>query len=246
MNKLNFKKIYDNLPKNRVNVDIFKEIDSTNDEAKRRDINSEFDIIIAEEQFKGRGRRGNKWYSPNSQNIYMTLCTENLISFEPTSLITGVICKNSIKNVNNAINVSLKWPNDILYKNKKIGGILVEKEHFNNKIKTIIGIGINLNIKNKKSWWGDLSEFNLQDQRNDLIVEIINNLIKAFDEKNNDWKEQWLKSCMHINKKIEIYGDSQRKNAIFVGIDDLGNALIETDNGIEVYKSGQISIKGIY
>ena len=206
MNKLNFKKIYDNLPKNRVNVDIFEEIDSTNDEAKRRNINSEFDIIIAEEQFKGRGRRGNKWYSPNSQNIYMTLCTENLISFEPTSLITGVICKNSIKNVNNAINVSLKWPNDILYKNKKIGGILVEKEHFNNKIKTIIGIGINLNIKNKKSWWGDLSEFNLQDQRNDLIVEIINNLIKAFDEKNNDWKEQWLKSCMHINKKIEIYG----------------------------------------
>ena len=246
MNKLNFKKIYDNLPKNRVNVDIFEEIDSTNDEAKRRNINSEFDIIIAEEQFKGRGRRGNKWYSPNSQNIYMTLSTENLISFEPTSLITGVICKNSIKNVNNAIDVSLKWPNDILYKNKKVGGILVEKEHYENKIKTIIGIGINLSLNNKKSWWGDLSEFNLQEQRNDLIVEIINNLIKAFDEKNNDWKEEWLNSCMHINQKIEIYDDKRKKNAIFVGIDDLGNALIETDNGIEVYKSGQISIKGIY
>ena len=246
MNKLNFRKIYDNLPKNRVNIDIFKEIDSTNDEAKRRDINSEFDIIIAEEQFKGRGRRGNKWYSPNSQNIYMTLCTENLISFEPTSLITGIICKNSIKNVNNAINVSLKWPNDILYKNKKVGGILVEKEHYENKIKTIIGIGINLNIKNKKSWWGDLSEFNLQEQRNDLIVEIINNLIKAFDEKNNDWKEEWLNSCMHINKKIEIYDHSGKKNAIFVGVDDSGNALIETDNGLELFKSGQITIKGIY
>ena len=246
MNKLNFRKIYDNLPKNRVNVDIFKEIDSTNDEAKRRDINSEFDIIIAEKQFKGRGRRGNKWYSPNSQNIYMTLCTENIISFEPTSLITGVICKNSIKNVNNAINVSLKWPNDILYKNKKVGGILVEKEHYENKIKTIIGIGINLNIKNKKSWWGDLSEFNLQEQRNDLIVEIINNLIKAFDEKNNDWKEEWLNSCMHINKKIEIYDHSGKKNAIFVGVDDSGNALIETDNGLELFKSGQITIKGIY
>ena len=155
----------------------------------------------------------------------MTLCTENLISFEPTSLITGVICKNSIKNVNSAVNVSLKWPNDILYKNKKVGGILVEKEHYENKIKTIIGIGINLSLKNKKSWWGDLSEFNLQDQRNDLIVEIINNLIKAFDEKDNDWKEEWLNSCMHINQKIEIYDDKRKKNAIFVGIDDLGNAL---------------------
>ena len=51
---------------------------------------------------------------------------------------------------------------------------------------------------------------------------------------------------MHINQKIEIYDDKCKKNAIFVGIDDLGNALIETDNGIEVYKSGQISIKGIY
>ena len=229
-----------------MNVDIFEEIDSTNDEAKRRNINGEFDIIIAEEQFKGRGRRGNKWYSPNSQNIYMTLSTENLISFEPTSLITGVICKNSIKNVNNAIDVSLKWPNDILYKNKKVGGILVEKEHYENKIKTIIGIGINLSLNNKKSWWGDLSEFNLQEQRNDLIVEIINNLIKAFDEKNNDWKEEWLNSCMHINQKIEIYDDKRKKNAIFVGVDDLGNAIIETDNGLEVFKSGQITIKGIY
>lgn len=247
MNKLSFEKIYENVPKNRVNIDIFEKIDSTNDEAKRITNNNEFNIIIAEEQSKGRGRKGNKWFSPNSGNIYMTLFTENQLSEDPASLITGVVCRNSIRNINERINISLKWPNDILYKNKKVGGILVEKEHYEKKIKTIIGIGINLSLKNKESSWGDLSEFNLQEQRNELVTEIINNLVRAFDKKNNNWKEEWLNACMHINREIQIYDNKNiKKNAIFRDIDDLGNAIIETDNGLEVFRSGHIKIKGIY
>ena len=247
MNKLSFEKIYENVPKNRVNIDIFEKIDSTNDEAKRITNNNEFNIIIAEEQSKGRGRKGNKWFSPNSGNIYMTLFTENQLSEDPASLITGVVCRNSIRNINERINISLKWPNDILYKNKKVGGILVEKEHYEKKIKTIIGIGINLNLKNKESSWGDLSEFNLQEQRNELVAEIINNLVRAYDKKNNNWKKEWLNGCMHINKEIQIYDNKNiKKDAIFRDIDDLGNAIIETDNGLEVFRSGHIKIKGIY
>ena len=247
MNKLSFEKIYENVPKNRVNIDIFEKIDSTNDEAKRITNNNEFNIIIAEEQSKGRGRKGNKWFSPNSGNIYMTLFTENQLSEDPASLITGVVCRNSIRNINERINISLKWPNDILYKNKKVGGILVEKEHYEKKIKTIIGIGINLSLKNKESSWGDLSEFNLQEQRNELVAEIINNLVRAYDKKNNNWKKEWLNGCMHINREIQIYDNKNiKKNAIFRDIDDLGNAIIETDNGLEVFRSGHIKIKGIY
>ena len=247
MNKLSFEKIYENVPKNRVNIDIFEKIDSTNDEAKRITNSNEFNIIIAEEQSKGRGRKGNNWFSPNSGNIYMTLFTENQLSEDPASLITGVVCRNSIRNINERINISLKWPNDILYKNKKVGGILVEKEHYEKKIKTIIGIGINLSLKNKESSWGDLSEFNLQEQRNELVAEIINNLVRAYDKKNNNWKEEWLNGCMHINREIQIYDNKNiKKNAIFRDIDDLGNAIIETDNGLEVFRSGHIKIKGIY
>ena len=247
MNKLSFEKILENVPKNRVNIDIFEKIDSTNDEAKRMPNSNEFNIIIAEEQSKGRGRKGNKWFSPNSGNIYMTLFTENQLSEDPASLITGVVCRNSIRNINERINISLKWPNDILYKNKKVGGILVEKEHYEKKIKTIIGIGINLSLKNKESSWGDLSEFNLQEQRNELVAEIINNLVRAYDKKNNNWKEEWLNGCMHINREIQIYDNKNiKKNAIFRDIDDLGNAIIETDNGLEVFRSGHIKIKGIY
>ena len=247
MDKLVKEKILENLPEKRLNISIFDEIDSTNDEAKRLTTSNEFNIIVAETQLKGRGRRGSKWSSPNSQNIYMTFCTENKISYAPASLVTGVICKKSINNINKEIEVSLKWPNDILYGNKKVGGILVEKEYYGKKIRTIIGIGINLNLKNKESWWGDLSKFDLKKQRNELINEIIRNLIKTFDDKNEEWKDEWRKSCMHMNKEIEVYDENNFvQKGIFKNIDDLGNAMIETNKGLEVFRSGQIKIKGIY
>ena len=103
MNKLNFENIHNNLPKNRVNVDIFEEIDSTNDEAKRISLENEFHLIITEKQSKGRGRHGKTWSSPDSQNIYMTICTQNDLSFVPESLVTGVICRNSINQINKCV-----------------------------------------------------------------------------------------------------------------------------------------------
>tara|TARA_Y100000768_G_scaffold172671_1_gene129234 strand:+ start:35 stop:778 length:744 start_codon:yes stop_codon:yes gene_type:complete len=247
LNKLNFENIYNNLPKNRVKVDIFEEIDSTNDEAKRISLENEFHLVIAEKQSKGRGRHGKTWLSPDSQNIYMTICTQNELSFAPESLITGIICKKSINNINKSINIGLKWPNDLILNKKKIGGILIEKEHYQNTIKTIIGIGINLNIEKKESWWGDLSEFNLENKRSDLISEITNNLIKVFDEKDFDWLEEWQQACVHMNKEIKIRNNKDEKqNAIFKGVDNFGNAIIETASGLGVFSSGQITIKGIY
>ena len=130
---------------------------------------------------------------------------------------------------------------------KKIGGILIEKEHYQNRVKTIIGIGINLNIEKKESWWGDLSEFNLENKRNDLIIEITNNLIKVFDEKDFDWLNEWRQACVHINKEIKIHKNNNKKeNAIFKDVDNFGNAIIETGTGLEVFSSGQVTIKGIY
>ena len=111
----------------------------------------------------------------------------------------------------------------------------------------IIGIGINLNIKKKESWWGDLSKFNLENKRNDLIIEITNNLIKVFDERDFDWQNEWRQACVHINKEIKIHKNNNKKeNAIFKDVDNFGNAIIETTSGLEVFSSGQITIKGIY
>ena len=139
------------MPSNRVNLKIYQEIDSTNDKAKKIKLQKDFHVIISEKQTKGRGRLGKKWSSPNSGNIYLTICTENDLSGAPISLITGLICKKAINKISNNSIIMLKWPNDILLNSKKIGGILVETEVCNKKIRTIIGIGINIKIKKEEA-----------------------------------------------------------------------------------------------
>ena len=247
MEKLNKDKILQNLPANKVNLEIFNEIDSTNDEAKRINIQKDFHVIIAERQTKGRGRLGKKWSSPNSGNIYMTICTENDHSNSPLSLITGLICKRAINKISNKLLVSLKWPNDILVKDKKIGGILVEKEIQKEITRTIIGIGININIKKQESWWGDLSNYNLETKRNELINLILLEFISMSKDMNPNWMDEWRDSCIHMNKQIKIeVGNSFKEEAFFKDIDENGNAIIETNEGKKVMSSGEISIKGVY
>lgn len=247
MIKLNKDKILKNLPLDKLKLDIYKEIDSTNEEAKRIKITHDFHVIISEKQTKGKGRLGKKWSSPNSGNIYMTICTENDLSISPISLVTALICKKAINKIAKQELIMLKWPNDILLNNKKVGGILVETEIYEEKTRTIIGIGINMSIKKEESWWGDLSKFNIETKRNVLINKILSDFIKISDNLNFNWIDEWRDSCIHMNKEIKIQdSDSLEKKAIFKDIDTRGNAIIETKEGQKVITSGEISIKGVY
>ena len=248
MNELNKDIILKDLPSKRLNLHIYDEIDSTNDEAKRIEGIKDFHIFISEKQTKGRGRHGKKWSSPNTGNIYMTISTnQNTSQISPISLISALICKKAIDKLIRKSSIMLKWPNDILFNDKKIGGILVETEINKENIKTIIGIGINLNINKEESWWGDLSKFALESKRNELINLILAEFLNIFDNSYDNWVDDWKKSCMHINKEIEIFdGEHLQKKAIFKDIDAQGNAVIESNEGEEVIATGQISIKGVY
>ena len=227
MKTLKKNEILKDLPIKRLNLHIFSEIDSTNDEAKRIDINKDLHVIIAEKQTLGRGRQGKKWSSPNSGNIYMSICTENDLSSMPISLIAGLACKNAIDKMSGQPLIMLKWPNDILLNNKKIGGILVEIESDQKKIRTIVGIGINLNIKKEESWWGDLSECGLETKRNELINFILSEFIEISNDLHFNWLNEWKNSCIHMNKEIMLENtNSFQKKGIFKYIDEKVNAII--------------------
>ena len=247
MKELNKKAILKDLKENDIDIRIFSSIDSTNNECKRQCFDKKYLLIIAEEQTKGRGRSGKNWISQKLGNVYMSFAFKNNLKNSPISLITGVIVHSILAKITQSKGFGLKWPNDILLKNKKIGGILVENEIQGNKIKTIIGIGINFNLEEKESWWGDLSEFSTIIERNDLINEITKNLIDYIENENLHWIDSWHHACSHLNKKVKVTsGNKKICEGVFIGINDDGSMNIRLDDKIENFKFGEVSIKGIY
>ena len=247
MKQLNKNTILSNLPQNRVNLTIYDEIASTNEISKDTRIKNEFNLILAEKQTAGKGRHGKNWHSPKSGNIYMSLSTKKVLNYAPLSLLVGIICANVLTEYTDKDVVGLKWPNDVVVNNKKIGGILIEKDVSNNETTTIVGIGINFLIDAKEKWWGDLSDFNASNNRDQIISMITSNIINLFEKKNEDWINEWLRYCIHIDKKVKIIKtNNTSEDAIFKSIDRDGSALLETETGIKIFNSGEISIKGVY
>ena len=247
MKELNKKAILKDLKENDIDIRIFSSIDSTNNECKRQCFDKKYLLITAEEQTKGRGRSGKNWISQKLGNVYMSFAFNNNLENSPISLITGTIVHSILTSITKSTDFGLKWPNDILLKNKKIGGILVENEIQGNKIKTIIGIGINFNLEEKESWWGDLSEFSKIIERNNLINGITKNLIDYIENENLHWIDSWHYACSHLNKKVKVNSGSKTIcEGIFIGINDDGSMNIKLDDKIENFKFGEVSIKGIY
>jgi len=102
-------------------------------------------VIIAEEQTKGRGTKGRSWYSAKNKGLYASaiLYPENPdISLIP--LMTGLAVKKAI-NESLRVSVGLRWPNDLVWEEKKFGGILCESDFLGDRLNyVILGIGLNL------------------------------------------------------------------------------------------------------
>lgn len=127
----------------------FPTIDSTNNWGKEHAHELPHDkitLVTADTQTAGRGRFKRKWESPSGQNIYATFCffvdpQANNIGNIPQVL--AISAADVLKKLN--FNPVLKWPNDILISDKKIGGILAETTVVG-KMCMVIGIGLNINM----------------------------------------------------------------------------------------------------
>jgi BirA family transcriptional regulator, biotin operon repressor / biotin---[acetyl-CoA-carboxylase] ligase len=127
-------------------------IDSTNDFLKdmsRNEVLENFMTVTAESQTKGKGQMGSKWESEQGKNIIMsTLVKEVLLDvndiFHLNIAVSLAVCQ--VLESINIPNLSIKWPNDILSDQKKLAGILIENSFKSeNRIESIVGIGLNVN-----------------------------------------------------------------------------------------------------
>jgi BirA family biotin operon repressor/biotin-[acetyl-CoA-carboxylase] ligase len=178
----------------------FETIDSTNEFAKKTSLKKPFLIALAEQQTAGKGRHGKTWHSPESGNIYLSIKYEAVSVSPALSLVIGLLITEALDEASKQkIKAQLKWPNDVLLKNKKICGILIESEIEKNNIGCTIGIGINYSITKKESWWGDLGDLADTIPREKLINIIIKKVIAYKENGYLDWQQAWEKK-MHAPK----------------------------------------------
>ena len=239
--------------RSKVVLEVFDTISSTNDYLLREEKNKNKDIkiCIAEEQTKGRGRRGKSWISPKFKNIYFSL--NSYLKKEDLSGLSIAVAL-SVSKVLTKINVMslIKWPNDLLVGNKKICGILIETAKVGELTKVIIGIGINVNMEYSElidqEWTSIKLEKKQTVDRNSIITEMINQLcitLNKFEQEEFDYFLKKFTSLDLLKDKEFTLKDKPNETFIGKGIDNKGLLIAQNlkDQRIVKFSSGEVSLK---
>lgn len=176
------------------NFKFYNEIDSTQDEVWRLIENNNIKngmLIMADIQTKGKGTHGRIWHTDETKNIAFSFYVEvncNIKKLDRITIEIAEILVEIFKEKYN-INLDIKSPNDIMYKNKKLGGILTESRMNLEIVKyLVIGIGINTN---KMEFTDDIKdiatsikkEFGIIVNEKEIVSEFCNRFEKRIYEK---------------------------------------------------------------
>ncbi|WP_370898757.1 biotin--[acetyl-CoA-carboxylase] ligase [Chryseobacterium gossypii] len=228
-----------------------KECSSTNDEIPGFLLYEESDFVslYTFNQTKGRGQYGNTWASAPEQNLAYTLAV-NVLNFNiPDSLFnyyTASIIRDFLANLTET-SVTIKWPNDIILKGKKIVGILIEKKKINRNNYFIIGAGFNVlqekftEISNAGSLFTQTGKkFDLNDfaeQLHEYLVSRLKN-IPSGQEIITEFNSRLFRK-----DEISVFElEKERQNGIIRYADEKGELWIEFEEGMRSFYHKEIKL----
>ena len=240
----------------------YDEIDSTNNEAKRRADKGAAEglLIVADSQTGGKGRRGRVWQTPPGTNIAMSFLLRPDFSPDMAPMLTLVMAMATAEGIQDVTGTEagIKWPNDIVLNGRKVVGILTEMTAEPDYIHdVIIGTGINVNTK----------EFPLEIRATatSLFIEtghiwpraeITGAVINAFEKYYEIFRKtdslaglskEYNKKCVNTGKRVRVLDPKGEYEADAHGINGTGELAVKKDDGslVNVY-AGEVSVRGIY
>ena len=222
--------------------------DSTNDYLKELVLSqslTDYTIVMAKLQLKGKGQRGAKWLSEEGKNLTVSIL-KNFKNFKAQNQFNlNKIVSLAVYDVLHELTVPdlyIKWPNDILSGNKKICGILIEnilKGHLISK--AILGIGLNVNQTSFKSIEKASSIKLILDSNKDFELDAILGAIQVkliyyFNLSNQEIGEKYV-SVLYRKDVLSIFNNPDGDNfkAYIRGVNQLGKLHLELEDGIVKY-----------
>ncbi|ABC32880.1 Biotin-(acetyl-CoA carboxylase) ligase [Hahella chejuensis KCTC 2396] len=218
-----------------------------------------YDILLAERQTAGRGRRGRVWVSPFAQNIYMSVAVRLSGGFSVLnglSLAIGAAVADAIKTVC-GIQVSLKWPNDVWYSEKKLAGLLLEVQgEQEGPVHVIIGLGVNVLMEREAGQaidqpWTALSEScDVRVDRDQLCVALADSVLACLESYKAEGfaglRELWDEYDLLKGRNVMVMSGDKCWSGEYLGVSDEGYALVRGEDGcLRSLAGGEITVRPV-
>lgn len=223
--------------------------------------------LAARAQTAGRGRRGHKWDS-TAGNLLLSIVLRpcvNPAKYSGLAAVSGLAVLKALDKQGLANEIRLKWPNDLVARGRKLGGILVEAARDNaGKPFAVCGIGVNVNYVPSEVPDGGLPAIGLSDLNENvptvdvLLKEVYHTVMDAVDA----WAEQlnaleedagplapvhddYIARLNWIGKRVIARSPAEDELArgIFQTVDDFGRANIKTEEGLRAFHFEEASLR---
>jgi len=236
------------------------EVDSTNRFLKELPADDRLHICAAEKQTQGRGRFGRQWHSPFGENIYLSTrwkldcCLSTLSGL---SLVTSLAILDSLTTLLGEHDVRVKWPNDLLWQDKKLCGVLIEiVAESNASAQVIIGIGLNVNLDMRSvpasvgpGPWCSLHDISGRYfDRNQVIAVLLESQARYLRQfLQHDFAffmEEWQRFDYLQGRYVTSTQAGKTLSGCVTGVNDQGHLCLLDDEGqMQVLSSGDTSLK---
>ncbi len=242
-------------------IQIYKEVGSTNDVVKELAGEGEAEnlVVLAESQTAGKGRRGRSFFSQGPEGLYMSLLFRPKVSFQDAlqlTTLTAVAVARAIEK-NCAVEVGIKWVNDLFINGKKICGILTEAGmdfESGDLDYAVVGLGVNVlkcnypeELKDIVTTLEDVSGERIS--RNQLAADILREihiLYQGFPYSagaGDSYHREYVRRSIILGKEIMVYSGKEAYPARAVAIDEQAGLVIETAQGRKTLQSGEVSVR---
>jgi len=227
-------------------------VDSTNDLAQTwlKDGAQPLSVVIADEQRKGRGRRGRIWYTPPNVALALSIILQPSKKFATRVSLIGCLAVYDLCQYLNIATVGIKWPNDVQIEGKKVCGVLPEAVWQDDQLLgVILGIGVNIRndlqpeIANIATTLEIATAKTLN--RTDLIAYLLDGVAYWYNllEK-DDLIFAWKARLHTLGQNVIITGNQKRIVGQAVDADTDGALLIKTaDGSIQRILAGDVSLR---
>lgn len=248
-------------------LDVVWSIDSTNSELLRRPVpQNGTDVLLAERQTGGRGRRGREWASPLAAHLYLSLSRTfggGLARLGGLSLVAGIAAAEALHALG-FDGVRLKWPNDLVVIDesglRKLGGLLIEGggEHAG-PARAVIGLGLNVRMPDAAAArieqpWCDLTMLSSTvssgkaPDRNALAAALLARLLPALEEFDASGLSTFLPRYAALDalamQPVTMHGATASQPGIALGLGDDGALRVRLHDGTEKnFHSGEVSVR---